>query len=41
MAVQADVAEDTEVTALFDAAEKAYAGIDVVVHAAGIMLPAG
>lgn len=38
MAVQADVADETEVTALFDAAEHLHAGVDVVVHAAGIML---
>jgi 3-oxoacyl-[acyl-carrier protein] reductase len=37
-AVKADVADEPEVAALFDAAEQAYGGIDVVVHAAGIML---
>jgi 3-oxoacyl-[acyl-carrier protein] reductase len=38
MAVLADVAEEPDVTALFDAVERAYGGVDVVVHAAGIML---
>ena len=38
IAVQADVAEEAEVAALFDAAERAYGGVDVVVHAAGIMI---
>jgi 3-oxoacyl-[acyl-carrier protein] reductase len=38
MAVQTDVAEESDVAALFDAAQQAYGGIDVVVHAAGIML---
>jgi 3-oxoacyl-[acyl-carrier protein] reductase len=37
-AVQADVADETEVAALFDAAEEAYGGVDVVVNTAGIML---
>ncbi|MFE9766109.1 SDR family oxidoreductase [Streptomyces sp. NPDC005808] len=37
IAVRADVADETEVAALFDAAENAYGGIDVVVHAAGVM----
>jgi 3-oxoacyl-[acyl-carrier protein] reductase len=37
IAVRADVAEETEVAALFDAAESAYGGVDVVVHAAGVM----
>ncbi|MFJ2259572.1 SDR family oxidoreductase [Streptomyces sp. NPDC087844] len=36
-AFQADVADETEVAALFDAAESTYGGIDVVVHAAGVM----
>ncbi len=35
---QADVAEESDVTALFDAAELSYGGVDVVVNAAGIML---
>jgi 3-oxoacyl-[acyl-carrier protein] reductase len=38
IAVQADVADETAVAALFDAAEQAFGGIDVVVHAAGVML---
>ncbi|HEY0808327.1 MAG TPA: SDR family oxidoreductase [Pseudonocardiaceae bacterium] len=37
-AVRADVADETEVGALFDRTEQAYGGIDVVVHTAGIML---
>ncbi|MEV4627046.1 SDR family oxidoreductase [Micromonospora sp. NPDC049523] len=37
IAVQADVADETAVAALFDTAERTYGGIDVVVHAAGIM----
>jgi 3-oxoacyl-[acyl-carrier protein] reductase len=37
-AFQADVAEETEVAALFDYAERTYGGVDVVVHTAGIML---
>jgi NAD(P)-dependent dehydrogenase (short-subunit alcohol dehydrogenase family) len=37
-AFQADVADEIEVAALFDHAERTYAGIDVVVHTAGIML---
>jgi NAD(P)-dependent dehydrogenase (short-subunit alcohol dehydrogenase family) len=35
---QADVAEQSDVAALFDAAELNYGGVDVVVNAAGIML---
>ena len=38
MAAAADVADEAAVTALFDAAEQAYGGVDVVVNAAGIML---
>lgn len=38
IAVRADVADEAEVGALFDRAEEAYGGIDVVVHTAGIML---
>jgi 3-oxoacyl-[acyl-carrier protein] reductase len=38
LAVQADVADKAEVEALFDAAERAFGGVDAVVHAAGIML---
>ena len=37
-AVRADVAEEDDVRALFDRAEELYGGVDVVVHAAGIML---
>ncbi|GHH79446.1 3-ketoacyl-ACP reductase [Streptomyces sulfonofaciens] len=37
-AVRADVADDDEVTALFDRTEELFGGIDVVVHTAGIML---
>ena len=37
-AARADVAEQDEVSALFDAAEQAYGGVDVVVNTAGIML---
>jgi 3-oxoacyl-[acyl-carrier protein] reductase len=37
-AVRADVADEDEVGALFDRAEELYGGVDVVVHAAGIML---
>ncbi|GAT64400.1 3-ketoacyl-ACP reductase [Planomonospora sphaerica] len=33
--VQADVADDGAVTAMFDAAEKAFGGVDVVVNSAG------
>ena len=37
VAARADVAEEADVTALFDAAEAAFGGVDVVVNAAGIM----
>ncbi|WP_329547035.1 SDR family oxidoreductase [Streptomyces sp. NBC_01356] len=37
VAVRADVADENQVTALFDAAENTYGGVDVVVHAAGVM----
>jgi 3-oxoacyl-[acyl-carrier protein] reductase len=37
VAVQADVADEVAVAALFDTAEQRYGGIDVVVNAAGIM----
>jgi 3-oxoacyl-[acyl-carrier protein] reductase len=37
IAVQADVADETAVSALFDQAEAAFGGVDVVVHAAGVM----
>ena len=36
--IQADVADETAVRAAFDLAEQRYGGIDVLVHAAGIML---
>jgi 3-oxoacyl-[acyl-carrier protein] reductase len=35
IAVQADVADEQEVAALFDTTESAFGGVDVVVHAAG------
>jgi 3-oxoacyl-[acyl-carrier protein] reductase len=38
VAVQADVADEQAVAALFDAAEQEFGGIDVVVHAAGLMV---
>ena len=38
VAVQADVADEDAVAALFDAAEQEFGGIDVVVHAAGVMI---
>ncbi|MFB6720073.1 SDR family oxidoreductase [Kribbella sp. NPDC056345] len=37
IAVQADVADERAVTALFDRAEQEFGGVDVVVNAAGIM----
>lgn len=37
IAVQADVADEVAVAALFDQAEKTFGGVDVVVHAAGVM----
>lgn len=37
IAVQADVADETAVAALFDRTEQEFGGVDVVVHAAGIM----
>ena len=37
IAVQADVADETAVEALFDRAEQEFGGVDVIVHAAGIM----
>ncbi|WP_329133741.1 SDR family oxidoreductase [Streptomyces sp. NBC_01476] len=37
-ALAADVAEESEVAALFEAAGQTYGGVDVVVHTAGIML---
>jgi 3-oxoacyl-[acyl-carrier protein] reductase len=38
LAVKADVADQSAVSAAFDAVEQAFGGIDVVVHAAGVML---
>jgi 3-oxoacyl-[acyl-carrier protein] reductase len=38
IAVQADVADEAAVAALFDTAEQTFGGVDVVVHAAGIMV---
>jgi 3-oxoacyl-[acyl-carrier protein] reductase len=38
VAVQGDVADEKAVAALFDAAEQEFGGIDVVVHAAGLMI---
>jgi 3-oxoacyl-[acyl-carrier protein] reductase len=37
IAVQADVADETAVIALFDEAERSFGGVDVVVHSAGRM----
>ncbi|MFD5515807.1 SDR family oxidoreductase [Streptomyces sp. NPDC127066] len=37
VAFRADVAEEAEVAALFDTAEETFGGVDVVVHAAGVM----
>lgn len=37
IAVQADVADETEVTALFDRAEAEFGGVDVVINSAGRM----
>lgn len=37
MAFRADVADEVAVSALFDAAEEAFGGVDVLVHAAGVM----
>jgi 3-oxoacyl-[acyl-carrier protein] reductase len=38
VAAQADVADESEVSALFDQAEQQFGGVDVVVHTAGILL---
>jgi 3-oxoacyl-[acyl-carrier protein] reductase len=38
IAVQADVADEVAVASLFDQAEQTFGGVDVVVHAAGVML---
>jgi len=37
IAVKADVADEAAVAALFDRAEQEFGGVDVVVHAAGVM----
>src|SRR5262245_53612801 len=37
VAVRADVADEAAVAALFDRAEAEFGGVDVVVHAAGVM----
>ncbi|MFI8004876.1 SDR family oxidoreductase [Streptomyces sp. NPDC086010] len=37
IACRADVADEVAVAALFDAAEETFGGVDVVVHAAGVM----
>lgn len=37
IAVKADVADENAVNALFDRTEEAFGGVDVVIHAAGIM----
>lgn len=37
VAVRADVADEADVAALFDEAERVYGGVDVVVHTAGVM----
>jgi len=38
LAVQADVADEDAVAGLFDAAEREFGGVDVVVNAAGVMV---
>jgi 3-oxoacyl-[acyl-carrier protein] reductase len=38
IAVKADVADEAQVAALFDEAEKEFGGVDVLVHTAGVML---
>ncbi|HEY0692361.1 MAG TPA: SDR family oxidoreductase [Kribbella sp.] len=38
IAVQADVADEVAVASLFDQAEQTFGGVDVVIHAAGVML---
>jgi 3-oxoacyl-[acyl-carrier protein] reductase len=37
-AIRTDVADESDVSALFDQTEQLYGGVDVVVHSAGIML---
>jgi len=38
LAIRADIADEVAVTQVFDTAERAFGGVDVVVNAAGIML---
>ena len=38
VAVRADVADEAAVDAMFETAEREYGGVDVVVHAAGVMV---
>jgi len=38
LAIRADIADETAVGAVFDAAEREFGGVDVVVNAAGIMI---
>ncbi|MET0450987.1 MAG: SDR family oxidoreductase [Mycobacterium sp.] len=38
LAIQADVADEDAAAAAFDAAEQQFGGVDVVVHAAGVMV---
>jgi 3-oxoacyl-[acyl-carrier protein] reductase len=38
VSVRADVADEADVTSLFDQAERTFGGVDVAVHTAGIML---
>ena len=38
IAIKADVADETAVEALFDATEKRFGGVDVVVNSAGVMI---
>src|SRR5688500_979991 len=38
VAVQADVADEAAVRSLFDEAERRFGGVDVLVHAAGVMV---
>ena len=38
IAIRADVADEVAVAAMFDTAEQTFGGVDVVVHAAGIMV---
>src|SRR6476660_4554129 len=38
IAAQADIADEVAVAAMFDAAEREYGGVDVVVNSGGIMI---